>query len=72
MANTKNSVTVELPRARGSEAREVFVGVNGVNYLIPRGKAVEVPAFVAEELSRAAAAERFVDSDKDRRRAQDL
>jgi len=72
MANRKNTSTVNLPRARGSEAREVFVGVNGINYLIPKGQEVAVPECVAEELNRAALAERFMDEEKDRRRAQNL
>ena len=72
MANKRNMKTVNLPRARGSEAREVFVGVNGINYLIPKGQAVAVPECVADELNRAAAAERFMDEEKDRRRAQSL
>ncbi len=66
-ASTNNGkVTVSLPRARGDQPKELFVGINGVNYLIPRGKSVEVPDYVAEEIERAENAEAFMDEEKDR------
>ena len=37
MAEAKK-VTVNLPRARGSEPKELFVGINGVNYLVHEEK----------------------------------
>ena len=52
-------VAVTLPRARKGEAEDLFVGLNGVNYLIPRGRSVEVPAAVAAEIARARAAEDY-------------
>lgn len=65
MAEAKK-VTVNLPRARGSEPKELFVGINGVNYLVPKGKPVEVPDFVAAEIERAEKAGQFMDEEKDR------
>ena len=50
-------VTVTVPRARKGEAEDLFVCLNGVNYLIPKGKAVQVPPEVAAEIERAQAAE---------------
>ena len=50
-------VTVTVPRARKGEAEDLFVCLNGVNYLIPKGKAVQVPPEVAAEIERAAEAE---------------
>lgn len=44
----KNTVKIKLPRTKDNKA--VFVGLNGKNYLIPRGKEVEVPKGVAEIL----------------------
>lgn len=55
MANEKEKIT--LPRARKGEADSLFVGINGVNYIVPKGKAVEVPKAVAEEIRRSQAAE---------------
>ena len=57
MENTEMTVTLTLPRARRGEPEELFVGINGVNYLVPRGQTVQVPESVAEELRRAQAAE---------------
>lgn len=57
-------VKITLPKARGSEPKELFVGINGVSYLVPKGKPVEVPDFVAEEIKRAQAAEDFEDDEK--------
>ena len=63
MATAKNTEvvndkkTITIPRARYGEDPIVIVGINGVNYQIPRGMAVEVPAFVAEEYERSKAAE---------------
>lgn len=42
-------VTIRLPITR-NEKDDVYVAVNGVGYLIQRGKDVEVPASVAEVL----------------------
>lgn len=55
MASDKVKIT--LPRARKGEAESLFVGINGVNYLVPKGKAVEVPKAVADEIRRSQAAE---------------
>ena len=61
-----NRVKIKLPRAKGSEPKELYVAVNGVNYLVPKGKEVEVPEFVAEEIRRSEAAAMFMDEEKDR------
>lgn len=58
-ANTEK-VTVVLPRPRKGEEPTLFVGINGVSYLIPKGETVEVPPEVAFEIERAQAAEAFM------------
>lgn len=55
MVEKKEKIT--LPRARKGEAETLFVSINGVNYLVPKGKTVDVPAAVAAEIRRAQAAE---------------
>ena len=60
-------VKITLPKARGNEPKELFVGINGVNYLVPKGKQIEVPDFVAEEIRRAQAADDFQDEEKEQR-----
>lgn len=53
-------VEVFIPRGADREDPNLFVGINGVNYLLPRGKKSKVPAAVAAEIERAdRAADRF-------------
>ena len=57
---TSDRVTITLPRARAGEPQDMLVGINGNNYLIPRGKPCEVPVEVAEEIERARRAEDYM------------
>ena len=66
MATEKNKdarVEISIPRGAEREDPNLFVGINGVNYLLPRGKKSRVPQAVAEEIARSdKAAERFYES----------
>ena len=42
-----------IPRALDGEERSLFVSVNGINYLLPKGKTSKVPLEVAEEIRRS-------------------
>ena len=56
-------VEVFIPRGSDREDPNLFVGINGVNYLLPRGKKSMVPKAVADEIARSdLAAERFYES----------
>ena len=56
-------IEVFIPRGADREDPNFFVGINGVNYLLPRGKKSMVPPAVAEEIARGErAAERFYES----------
>lgn len=69
MANTENKaskpaeaikedrVEVFVPKGYANEDPNLFVSVNGVNYLLPRGKKSLVPAYVAAEIERSKMAE---------------
>ena len=59
MAETKKTerITITLPRAAAHQEAQQFVGLNGVNYLIPRGVKTSVPKEVAAELERSEKAE---------------
>ena len=46
-------VEIFIPRASDREDPNLFAAVNGVNYLLPRGKKSRVPKAVADELARA-------------------
>lgn len=63
MEKDKNQERVEvfIPRGYANEEPNLFVGVNGVNYLLPRGKKSLVPQAVARELERARKAQEALD-----------
>ncbi len=68
MANTKTSDgRVELSVPRGSEREDpnLFVGVNGVNYLLPKGRKSRVPQEVAAEIGRSERARDRLDATMD-------
>ena len=52
----KDTVTIVIPREPGGEDM-LFVALNGKSYLIPRGKAVEVPKNVADVYYESVAAQ---------------
>ena len=55
MSNEKR-VEVFVPKGYVNEEPNLLVGVNGVNYLLPKGKESSVPAAVAKEYRRSLAA----------------
>lgn len=46
-------VEVFIPRGSETDDPNVFVGLNGVNYILPRGKKSMVPPEVAAEIMRS-------------------
>lgn len=46
-------IEIFIPRGSDREDPNLFVGINGVNYLLPRGKKSMVPAAVAREIERS-------------------
>ncbi len=58
-------VSVSLPRAGEREDPNLFVGINGLNYLLPRGKSSLVPPAVAAEIARAERARDALDATMD-------
>lgn len=70
MATAKTSnvekESIFIPRAAENEDPNLFVAINGVNYILPKGKDSMVPKFVAEEIRRSRKAELVAD---DRRAA---
>ena len=55
-------VDVYVPRAASpNEEQTLFISVNGVNYLLPKGKTSRVPKPVADEYYRSLAAQETVD-----------
>lgn len=63
-------VEVFIPRGNGKDEPNVFVGLNGVNYLLPRGKTSLVPPAVARELELSQKAQQRQDARIDALTAQ--
>ena len=51
-ASAEERVSVFIPKGMPKEDPNLFISVNGVNYLIPRGKTSLVPANVAKIIER--------------------
>lgn len=65
MAKTNERVEVFIPRGQANEDPNLFVAVNGVSYLLPRGKTSLVPPEIAAEIERANRAENKRDENID-------
>ena len=52
---------VYVARAAANDDPNLFVGVNGVSYLLPRGKKSKLPEEVAAEFERAQRAQAVLD-----------
>ena len=62
-ANTTADERVEIfvPRGYANDEPNVIVAVNGVNYVLPRGKTSKVPKHIAEEFQRSQKAQEALD-----------
>ena len=54
-------VEITVPRGYANDEPNLLIAVNGVNYLLPRGKTSKVPKFIAEEFYRSQAAQNAMD-----------
>ena len=61
-----DKVKIFVPKGYANDEPNLFIGVNGVNYLLPKGKTSVVPKAVAAEFYRAqkAAETRDINSEK--------
>ena len=60
-ANAEDKVEIYIPKGQANEDPNFLISVNGVNYLLPRGKKSMVPAFVAAEYNRSVEAQEALD-----------
>lgn len=51
--NKNDRVEVYIPRGTANDEPNLFVSVNGVGYLLPKGKKSMVPPFVKAEIERS-------------------
>lgn len=70
MATNKNTIQEEpnddkveifVPKGYANDEPNYFIGVNGVNYLLPKGKTSKVPKAVAAEFHRSQKAQEALD-----------
>lgn len=57
-----------VPRGSAGDDENYMIGVNGVNYLMPRGKTARVPKHIAEEFRRSQRAQEKLDEHIDEMR----
>ena len=50
-------VELFIPRDPSDENQNLFIGINGVNYILPKGQTSKVPKFVADDYYRSKEAE---------------
>lgn len=73
MATEKNNTTemkeervpLTIPRGAANDEPNAFISVNGVGYLLPKGKTSMVPPFVKAEWDRSVAAQNKMDEHRD-------
>ena len=58
-------VDVSVPRGAEREDPNLFVGINGMSYLLPKGKKSSVPEAVAWEIARSERARDALDQTMD-------
>ena len=68
MATEKNAaapkddkVDLHIPKGYANDEPNHLIAVNGVNYVLPRGKTSKVPQFVADEFYRSQKAQEALD-----------
>ena len=59
-------VEIFVPKGYANDEPNLFIGVNGVNYLLPKGKSSMVPKAVAEEFYRSQKAQETRDSNSEK------
>ena len=55
-------VEVFIPKGFAGDDPNLFISVNGVNYLLPRGKTSRVPVHIKKELERSRLAQDQADT----------
>ena len=62
---TTEYVELHIPRGAANDEPNLFIGINGKNYLLPKGKTSQVPPEVAEEYHRSLRAQEALDATVD-------
>ena len=54
-------VEIHVPKGYANDEPNLLISVNGVNYLLPKGKTSKVPKFIADEFYRSQKAQEALD-----------
>lgn len=57
----EDKVEVYIPKGYANDEPNLFVGVNGKNFLLPKGQKSMVPKYIADEIERSRKAEETMD-----------
>ena len=58
-------VEIHVPKGYANDEPNLLISVNGVNYLLPKGKTSKVPQFIADEFYRSQKAQEALDKHVD-------
>ena len=59
-------VDIHVPKGYANDEPNLLISVNGVNYLLPKGKTSKVPKFIADEFYRSQKAQEAMDKRVDK------
>lgn len=62
---TEDRVDLYVPKGAANDEPNLVIGINGKNYVLPRGKTSKVPDFVKAEYDRSVAAQEKYDATVD-------
>ena len=69
MANTEKATTTKedyvdlfIPKGYANDDPNLFISVNGTNFLLPKGKTSKVPPYIKEEYERSQRAQEALDA----------
>lgn len=65
MATNEKRVELYIPKGAANDDPNLFISVNGVGYLLPKGKKSMVPPHIKEEYERSVAAQNTMDEHVD-------
>ena len=57
---------IYIDKGASEDEPNLFVGINGVNYILPKGKTASVPAHVAAEIRRSKRAQEIRDENSEK------
>ena len=60
--NKEGYVDLFIPKGYANDEPNLFISVNGKNFILPKGKTSKVPAYIKEEYERSQRAQEALDA----------